>query len=1434
MTHLRIKNEFGPSDSDLPQACQISKTVRNVLPFLALTLCCVPVGVSAEPYQPDGSGQFVIEAEHFDTNTTAGARDWVADFEPGYVGNSAMQSVPNSWYRVETDLNANSPRMDYQVELAAPATLNLWVRGLGLSGSRDSIWVGVDGDDTVVERVSLNRDAYGWRSGGQLSVPAGVRTINVWMREDGGIVDRVLLTPLSTTPTGDGPPESSRGGGGGGPPPNNPPVLAPVGNQTATEDQLLTFNVSATDATTPILSADLSQLPGTPSFVDNNDGTGTFSWTPSTGDAPGPYSVTFTATDSIDSALSSAEIISIDVQDAGGGGGSGAYQPDGNGQFVIEAEHFDANSGAGARDWVEDYEPGYVGDSAMQSVPNSFYRVETDLNANSPRMDYQVELAAPATLNLWVRGLGLSGSRDSIWVGVDGDDTSVERVSLHRDTYGWRSGGQLTVPAGVHAITVWMREDGGIVDRVLLTPLSTTPTGDGPPESTRGGGGGGPPPNNPPVLAPVGNRSATEDQLLSFDVSATDATTPILSADLGQLPGTPGFVDNNDGTGTFSWTPSAGDAPGPYSVTFTATDSIDSGLTSAEIISIDVQAAPPGGGGGSGAYQPDGSGRFVMEAEHFDANTGAGARDWVVDYEPGYVGDSAMQSVPNSWHRVETDLNANSPRMDYQVELTAPATLNLWVRGLGLSGSRDSIWVGVDGDDTVVERVSLNRDAYGWRSGRQITVPAGVHTINVWMREDGGIVDRVLLTPLSTTPTGDGPPESSRGGSGPELPLSDDFSDGDASGWPVTDDGTQFPSNWNVVSQTFVQSEWTNSSGKDVIESYHRGSYAYWSQSASFSDYRFSVDVLPDAESGDDVGVMFRYTNNDNYYRLSLNVLNGFARLEENLNGTFITLASNHRGYRPGELQQIVVEVEGPLIQVFVNGDPLFAATNSDHASGGVALFSRDNSTFDNVLLDVNSSAPEVVISRPVAHGVLPGAPLDLNVSAVVRNAPATNGSVMFQYGSGGSATLCDAAVEGPSGVFTAQCLGVPSGDYSIEALLLDNGTEVDRDTNVSVGIGGGATLSHRYDAIGNSITRGVGDNFAFDTLNLNDQRSISTSGWPALLGDLLTTSTGVPNLVGNEGISGDKAFETRDLRLFSIIERNPESDRALVTLGTNDSNNFNTTSTADLTAALQTIIDTLHANGRDTVYLSLLPPAWGRGSTVDTYPDPLDPSATRNQTIITYNTAIEGMLPQAGVLLGPDFFSCLLTPTVNRFSLFEDNLHPNALGHAVMAALWHDAITNGPVVPPMDPCPLPIYILESLDAYAHGHKQNLLEAGDEYYTDAAFTLTNVPPELQDGVWVMQANADNTNADASFLSFDAGSSPVTVYIAYDPAGVPPTSSTHTFTPVTLSENLTVSDGSVGTFSIVEATSVTNTVTIGGNKSGSAPATQQGYVVIVVN
>ena len=684
------------------------------------------------------------------------------------------------------------------------------------------------------------------------------------------------------------------------------------------------------------------------------------------------------------------------------------------------------------------------------------------------------------------------------------------------------------------------------------------------------------------------------------------------------------------------------------------------------------------------------------------------------------------------------------------------------------------------------------------------------------------------------------------------LPFSDDFADGNFDGWTIVDDSTTLASSWDASSFRLVNAGPTNIRSGDNTETYRRGTYAYLTDSVNLTNYRFSVDVTvrPTINAKDDLGVMFRYTDDDHYYRFSVNGETGSSRLESkagvDIGGDpiFRTLAHDFRGYEPGQSLDIEVEVDGTLMHVFVNGDHLFAAYDEDHSSGGIALYTRDGIRFDNVSITPNSTDPEIVIASPVANFVIPGGPRNINVVAIARNVPATTGSVTLEF-VGGAA--CGAVTETRSGEYTASCAARPVGNHLVRAFIRDSGAEVDRDSNDDVYLGSPG-VGDRWDAVGDSLTLGLYDNFARDNLNLTDRKTISTRGWTGPLSDMLTTTLGQPNLVGNEGISGDRSWQARILRLTSILERNsvPKSSRALVLLGTNDSNigNPEPSGLGCVGAAcdgtykgyMTDIIQQLQGASRDTVYLGILPPVFG-DNTDTVYATQLLPGNGRQQNVLEYNQVIINELSTIpGVVLGPDLFNCFLTGTVDRFSLFEDSLHMNSLGYAMVAALWHDAITAGPVLPPMDPCPAPIYVLDGLDPYTHGLKQNLLEAGDEYYTDAGFTFTNVPAELADGVWVVQENADNGNTDASFMSFDVGAVGVTVYIAYDPAGGPPLEATlHGFAPPggPLSSDLTTDDGSVDTFAIVEATGVTGIVTLGGTMSDGSGIARQGYVVIVV-
>lgn len=89
--------------------------------------------------------------------------------------------------------------------------------------------------------------------------------------------------------------------------------------------------------------------------------------------------------------------------------------------------------------------------------------------------------------------------------------------------------------------------------------------------------------NRAPVLVAIGAKNATVGELLTFNTSATDpdGTTPIMSA---TALANATFVDNGNGTGTFNFTPVAGQI-GTVSVTFAASDG---SLSDDEIVEISV------------------------------------------------------------------------------------------------------------------------------------------------------------------------------------------------------------------------------------------------------------------------------------------------------------------------------------------------------------------------------------------------------------------------------------------------------------------------------------------------------------------------------------------------------------------------------------------------------------------------------------------------------------------------------------------------------------------------------------------------------------------------------------------------------------------------------------------------------------------------------
>jgi hypothetical protein len=90
--------------------------------------------------------------------------------------------------------------------------------------------------------------------------------------------------------------------------------------------------------------------------------------------------------------------------------------------------------------------------------------------------------------------------------------------------------------------------------------------------------------NLPPVLAPIGDKSTSENQPLAFALFATDPNLTVPSLSAADLPAGAALVDSLNGRGFFAWTPDYFQS-GMHHVTFIASDGF---LADSEMVMITV------------------------------------------------------------------------------------------------------------------------------------------------------------------------------------------------------------------------------------------------------------------------------------------------------------------------------------------------------------------------------------------------------------------------------------------------------------------------------------------------------------------------------------------------------------------------------------------------------------------------------------------------------------------------------------------------------------------------------------------------------------------------------------------------------------------------------------------------------------------------------
>jgi hypothetical protein len=124
-----------------------------------------------------------------------------------------------------------------------------------------------------------------------------------------------------------------------------------------------------------------------------------------------------------------------------------------------------------------------------------------------------------------------------------------------------------------------------------------------------------------------------------------------------------------------------------------------------------------------------------------------------------------------------------------------------------------------------------------------------------------------------------------------------------------------------------------------------------------WTNYRFKVKLK--STDNDAIGVMFRYQDQNNYYRFIWYREKSLRRLEKRVNGKFYTLAEDVVPYNMGQTYELLILANGKHLKVKIDDEEIFYDADSSLTWGTVALYTCYNEAnyFDDVhVQDLNGT----------------------------------------------------------------------------------------------------------------------------------------------------------------------------------------------------------------------------------------------------------------------------------------------------------------------------------------------------------------------------------------------------------------------------------------------------------------------------------------------
>lgn len=202
-----------------------ANATRGIRTDLTPTVVAAPrtvtvwTGVPGAPFAASG-GMVILEAEFAQTAVSGQGYSWTLSTAfADHAGQGAVIALPDQDLVVTADHVAASPELRFDVYFDEPGIYSIWIRGQAPDGDGNSVFVGLGAaEGAPVEVEGFARGSWAWRNQGRNGtiarldiVDAGVASISLWLREDGIVVDRLILTKNETyKPNGKGPRLSSQ------------------------------------------------------------------------------------------------------------------------------------------------------------------------------------------------------------------------------------------------------------------------------------------------------------------------------------------------------------------------------------------------------------------------------------------------------------------------------------------------------------------------------------------------------------------------------------------------------------------------------------------------------------------------------------------------------------------------------------------------------------------------------------------------------------------------------------------------------------------------------------------------------------------------------------------------------------------------------------------------------------------------------------------------------------------------------------------------------------------------------------------------------------------------------------------------------------------------------------------------------------------------